>query len=415
MPQTARQIDYRVSRVVILCKDCGSDVGLYPARHRCGFPNDNSDSPPPPVPALPRASGDSANSSSSTQDNSWGALWNKWTSAGPSTTTTAASSTSTEANENGSTAESQAWGIWNKIKAATVGNTSDESDPDEVSNALRNYYKDKGGPMPEFLKPQADRRVKDDDLDQLASKLTLDDRRRPQYARRGDSRDPRGGERRPRRDVANDVDFPPPRSTASQRTLPRGQSTPEIPPRRSAGSSRNMDRPAYDEGYHGGGSEGRASSRSRRDPDSAYTSPTTPRRPSGSQSDVGINARREYPTMPSRSSSERTLPRDPLPRERTAAAAAAEPPRRGYTSPAPAQSMNRPIKSDRRAPSANPSASTHSRRDPGYGPPDDYRSVSRSARSDVGYQRPPDRDVALPPPRSRERDGYATVDRERRR
>ncbi|KAI9495866.1 hypothetical protein BDB00DRAFT_870088 [Zychaea mexicana] len=27
--------DYRVSQIVVLCKDCGQDVGLYPARHKC--------------------------------------------------------------------------------------------------------------------------------------------------------------------------------------------------------------------------------------------------------------------------------------------------------------------------------------------------------------------------------------------
>ncbi|CAJ0635236.1 6399_t:CDS:10 [Entrophospora sp. SA101] len=32
----AEAIDYRVSRIVILCKDCGQDAGLYPARHKCG-------------------------------------------------------------------------------------------------------------------------------------------------------------------------------------------------------------------------------------------------------------------------------------------------------------------------------------------------------------------------------------------
>jgi hypothetical protein len=27
--------DYRVSTIIVLCKDCGNDVGLYPARHKC--------------------------------------------------------------------------------------------------------------------------------------------------------------------------------------------------------------------------------------------------------------------------------------------------------------------------------------------------------------------------------------------
>lgn len=31
----AQVVDYRVSTLVVLCKDCGHDVGLYPARHKC--------------------------------------------------------------------------------------------------------------------------------------------------------------------------------------------------------------------------------------------------------------------------------------------------------------------------------------------------------------------------------------------
>ncbi|KAI8377878.1 uncharacterized protein BYT42DRAFT_572019 [Radiomyces spectabilis] len=49
-----RAIDYRVSAIVVLCKDCGNDVGLYPARHVC---HDNQ------RPLLP-ASGDSDSGSS---------------------------------------------------------------------------------------------------------------------------------------------------------------------------------------------------------------------------------------------------------------------------------------------------------------------------------------------------------------
>ncbi|KAI8345963.1 hypothetical protein B0O80DRAFT_261966 [Mortierella sp. GBAus27b] len=37
--------DYRVSTIVILCKDCGNDVGMYPGRHKCP--------PPPAMPAMP--------------------------------------------------------------------------------------------------------------------------------------------------------------------------------------------------------------------------------------------------------------------------------------------------------------------------------------------------------------------------
>ncbi|KAF9427290.1 hypothetical protein BGZ94_005173 [Podila epigama] len=39
--------DYRVSTIVVLCKDCGNDVGAYPGRHKCS-PADR-----PPMPAMP--------------------------------------------------------------------------------------------------------------------------------------------------------------------------------------------------------------------------------------------------------------------------------------------------------------------------------------------------------------------------
>lgn len=31
----AQVVDYRVSSLVVLCKDCGQDSGLYPSRHKC--------------------------------------------------------------------------------------------------------------------------------------------------------------------------------------------------------------------------------------------------------------------------------------------------------------------------------------------------------------------------------------------
>ncbi|KAM3579251.1 hypothetical protein VKS41_008117 [Umbelopsis sp. WA50703] len=43
----AEAIDYRVSKIVVLCKDCGQDVGMYPARHKC------EDVVRPPLPPLP--------------------------------------------------------------------------------------------------------------------------------------------------------------------------------------------------------------------------------------------------------------------------------------------------------------------------------------------------------------------------
>ncbi|KAF7723969.1 hypothetical protein EC973_001485 [Apophysomyces ossiformis] len=43
----AQVVDYRVSTIVVLCKDCGQDVGLYPARHKC------QEVSRPPLPTLP--------------------------------------------------------------------------------------------------------------------------------------------------------------------------------------------------------------------------------------------------------------------------------------------------------------------------------------------------------------------------
>ncbi|KAF9437558.1 hypothetical protein BGZ76_000266 [Entomortierella beljakovae] len=37
--------DYRISTIVVLCKDCGNDVGAYPGLHKCP--------PPPSMPAMP--------------------------------------------------------------------------------------------------------------------------------------------------------------------------------------------------------------------------------------------------------------------------------------------------------------------------------------------------------------------------
>ncbi|KNE60701.1 hypothetical protein AMAG_18594 [Allomyces macrogynus ATCC 38327] len=86
-----KTIDYRVSRVVILCKDCGRDVGFYPARHKCGQPNVDEDELAPPVPPVPvppaRPSGEASSDVSATHSDTsaprsaganWGgSLWSK--------------------------------------------------------------------------------------------------------------------------------------------------------------------------------------------------------------------------------------------------------------------------------------------------------------------------------------------------
>lgn len=49
----AETIDYRVSRIAVLCKDCNSDVGLYPARHKCGVSAVETVQSPP-IPEIPK-------------------------------------------------------------------------------------------------------------------------------------------------------------------------------------------------------------------------------------------------------------------------------------------------------------------------------------------------------------------------
>lgn len=71
----AQVVDYRVSAIVVLCKDCGNDVGLYPARHKCK-PIDR-----PPMPPLPLKFSDSPSpsevSSPSTATSMWASLRSK--------------------------------------------------------------------------------------------------------------------------------------------------------------------------------------------------------------------------------------------------------------------------------------------------------------------------------------------------
>lgn len=71
----AQVVDYRVSAIVVLCKDCGNDVGLYPARHKC-TPVDRPPMPPLPLKfsesSLSSAGSASASSETSLSVNKWG-------------------------------------------------------------------------------------------------------------------------------------------------------------------------------------------------------------------------------------------------------------------------------------------------------------------------------------------------------
>ncbi|KAJ3369954.1 hypothetical protein GGF31_004804 [Allomyces arbusculus] len=247
-----KTIDYRVSRVVILCKDCGRDVGFYPARHKCGQPNVDEDELAPPVPPVPvppaRPSGEASSDVSATHSDtsaprSAGANWggSLWSKLKESVATGAAKRTSGDdashaatppaaegdkrdssdhaanghENGNGGAAATGMWGVWSKLKqqmavATTKNNEDEDSDPEEVSKALRDYYAKKGGPVPDFLKEQAKEKVREDDLakfDRLAvsggpdrrpsntstdpslagGRPSMDSRSGPTYPRRTDS------------------------------------------------------------------------------------------------------------------------------------------------------------------------------------------------------------------------------------
>ncbi|KAI7868477.1 hypothetical protein BDF14DRAFT_1793701 [Spinellus fusiger] len=83
----AQTVDYRMSKLIVLCKDCGQDVGMYPARHHCKTRIQPSLPPLLPLPVVSLSSSDavpsppphasptthSIDSSSSSSSNS-----NKW-------------------------------------------------------------------------------------------------------------------------------------------------------------------------------------------------------------------------------------------------------------------------------------------------------------------------------------------------
>ncbi|KAI8971490.1 hypothetical protein BDF20DRAFT_837815 [Mycotypha africana] len=199
----AQTVDYRVSRLVVLCKDCGNDVGLYPARHKCQ-PVDR-----PAMPALPiqYSSTDAKRSSSTSPSSSFSSRLshntNKTTATAPNVQEEEDSSVYlnnftanlpeqqqqdsngkklwgkvrqnekwkqlTEKNDKSS---KQTGKLWGKLLQATQsmadkipsredrGPDSDEDDWEgetHVSRILREYYERKQQPLPHWLM--------DDDVD----------------------------------------------------------------------------------------------------------------------------------------------------------------------------------------------------------------------------------------------------------
>ncbi|CAI2167828.1 11176_t:CDS:2 [Funneliformis geosporum] len=147
-------IDYRVSRILILCKDCDQDVGLYPARHKCGIPSSEA----PLLSSIPNkylSTGYPNPSKSNTQSNNnrqSDGLWNKLRTV----------RTWNDPNTEDEMDNPQGTKLWKTLlNAATSynddGDSDNESEKDEwegethISRILREYYEDKDEYLPEWL------------------------------------------------------------------------------------------------------------------------------------------------------------------------------------------------------------------------------------------------------------------------
>ncbi|CAG8465832.1 4435_t:CDS:2 [Ambispora leptoticha] len=109
----AEVIDYRVSRLVVLCKDCGHDVGLYPARHKCGTPSPDA-LVVPPIPKKVLA-GSSSSSSSGGATNGWARL-KAAKSEGKLSANNTSSGTQNSVNTSAGLTGDSHDGLWNKLR-----------------------------------------------------------------------------------------------------------------------------------------------------------------------------------------------------------------------------------------------------------------------------------------------------------
>ncbi|CAG8438542.1 13275_t:CDS:2 [Dentiscutata heterogama] len=160
----AEVVDYRVSRLVVLCKDCGHDVGLYPARHKCKM----SDANAPPLPSMPKQhlSSNKSNTNKQSNDNNTSeqssatSLWSKLKTV--NNWREMAEDDSVKPNVSQSTTTSAK--LWDKLLSAASSAYSvidDNSDNDSekedwegethISRILREYHQQKSGDIPEWL------------------------------------------------------------------------------------------------------------------------------------------------------------------------------------------------------------------------------------------------------------------------
>ncbi|KAG2235488.1 hypothetical protein INT48_007886 [Thamnidium elegans] len=190
--------DYRVSTIIVLCKDCGQDVGLYPARHECSnvkrphLPTlcSTTDTQWEDVPDLIKSGPTSATVTRQASDSSIES--GKWNFFRSSTVKNEESSYYVSNLKNSSscndikdiTTGKKLWGkvkenekwkelvsekkddstkqsgkLWSRIMQVTMSNTLEEAESDDedwegethVSRILREYYESKNKPLPSWL------------------------------------------------------------------------------------------------------------------------------------------------------------------------------------------------------------------------------------------------------------------------
>ncbi|RIB02765.1 hypothetical protein C2G38_2149844 [Gigaspora rosea] len=153
----AEVVDYRVSRLVVLCKDCGHDVGLYPARHKCKI----SDANAPPLPSMSKQYLSSNNPNSSNDDNNSqsSSLWSKLKNVNNWKEMAEDDSVKPSVSQFTTSAK-----LWDKLLSAASSaytsiddNSDNESEKDDwegethISRILREYHQQKPGDIPDWL------------------------------------------------------------------------------------------------------------------------------------------------------------------------------------------------------------------------------------------------------------------------
>ncbi|CAG8768819.1 35492_t:CDS:2, partial [Racocetra persica] len=147
----AEVVDYRVSRLVVLCKDCGSDVGLYPSRHKCIISDEQNT--PSYLSHSSKQSNDN-NKINNKEQQSATSLWSKlktvnnWREIAQDDPVSP-----TQATPSGK--------LWDKLLSAASSaygsledNSDNESEKDEwegethISRILREYHQQKNGDIP---------------------------------------------------------------------------------------------------------------------------------------------------------------------------------------------------------------------------------------------------------------------------